>query len=187
METYAHSFFTWAIAKHGVKAGRAAGIAGAVGAALPDVPSIVGAVYYWNQRNSMGREELLDKIYFSGPFGGTGSALHSLVPVAGFLVLYGILRLGRVDRRRIILWFLIGWAGHTVADFLTHVNDTRPLFWPLSGWEWSSPVSYYDPRYYGIWFMVAEHVLIIITMLGLLLGRLRDRRLRRGKPSGPPA
>ena len=184
METYAHSFFTWALAKHGVKAGRPAGIAGAVGAALPDLPSFAAAAYYWNQRNSVGREELLDAIYFSGPFGGTGSALHSLVPVAGLLAVYGALRLGRIDRRRIILWFLIGWAGHAVADFLTHVNDTRPLFWPVSGWEWSSPVSYYDSRYYGIPFTITEHALIVVTVIGLLLRRRRNRKFRRGK-SGP--
>ncbi len=35
METYSHAFFTWALAKHGVKAGRAAGIAGS--AILPEV------------------------------------------------------------------------------------------------------------------------------------------------------
>ena len=35
--------------------------------------------------------------------------------------------------RRILLWFLLGWAGHAVADFLTHADDLRPLFWSISG------------------------------------------------------
>ena len=62
-----------ALAKHGVQACRGAGIAGAVGgAALLALPSFVAAVYFWDERNSMPREELLDSIYFLNPFGATG-------------------------------------------------------------------------------------------------------------------
>ena len=184
METYSHAFFTWALGKHGLKAGRAAGIAGAVGATLPDLPSFAGTAYYvgadylrdgWGAMHSEG---VLDAIYFSGPFGGTGSALHSVVPVAALLVLYRVLGLGRRDPRRILLWFLLGWFGHTIADFLTHVDDTRPLFWPLSGWEWSSPVSYYNSSYYGREFFFVSHGLMLLTIAWLLVKRLPARRKR---------
>ena len=77
--------------------------------------------------------------------------------VGTLLGLYWTLRLGRLDRRCILLWFLLGWAGHTVVDFLTHVDDTRPLLWPLLDWKWSSFVSYYKPLYHGREFMVVEH------------------------------
>ncbi len=182
METYSHSFLTWALAKHGLKAGRAAGIAGAVGAALPDLPSFAGTAYYvgtgyitegWA---SMHSEEILQKIYFTGPFGGTGSALHSAVPVIVLLGIYGATRLRRFDRRRVLLWFLIGWLGHTFADFLTHVDDTRPLFWPISGWEWSSPVSYYNSAYYGQEFFIVSHTLIFLVLVTLAVKRLHGRK-----------
>ncbi|HZY66915.1 MAG TPA: hypothetical protein VFE21_13690 [Rubrobacteraceae bacterium] len=182
METYSHSFFTWALAKHGVKAGRAAGIAGAVGAVFPDLPSIAGTVYYVGTAyitegwSSMHAEGVLDKIYFTGPFGGTGSALHSVVPVAVLLTIYWVARLGRMDRRRILLWFLIGWLGHTFADFLTHVDDTRPLFWPIFDWQWASPISYYNPNYYGREFFFISHALIALTIAALLLRRLTRRK-----------
>lgn len=186
METYSHAFFTWALAKHGVKAGRAAGMAGAVGASFPDLPSFAGTAYYVGTAYlvegwaAMDSEEILDAIYFTGPFGGTGSALHSAVPVAVLLVLYRLLGLGRRDRRKILLWFLLGWLGHTLADFLTHVDDVRPLFWPLSDWTWSSPVSYYDGAYYGREFFLVNHGLMLLTMICLLVARLRTR----GKTSG---
>lgn len=189
METYAHAFFTWAAAKHGVRSGRAAAISGAVGSVLPDVPAFLGAAYFTGTEyfregwDAMHSEEMLDAIYFTGPFGGTGSALHSLVLPAVFLGLYPLLRLGRLDARRILLWFLIGWACHTVADFLTHVDDTRPLFWPVSGWEWSSPVSYYNDDYYGREFFLLEHGAIAATMLLLLAKRIRGT-WRSGKPAG---
>lgn len=178
METYSHSFFTWALAKHGVKAGRAAGIAGAVGAAFPDLPSVAGTAYYvgaayltdgWSSMHGEGR---LEKIYFSGPFGGTGSVLHSAVPVVALLLLYWVLKLGRRDSRKILLWFLLGWFGHTIADFLTHVDDTRPLFWPLTDWQWSSPVSYYNSLYYGREFFAINHGLMLLIIVGLFIRRL---------------
>ncbi len=129
----------------------------------------------------MESEEVLDAIYFTGPFGTTGRVLHSAVPVVVLLVLYRVLGLGDRDRRRILLWFLLGWFGHTVADFLTHVDDTRPLFWPISSWEWSSPVSYYNPLYHGREFFAVSHGLMLLTMLWLFFKR---RRARGAGPAG---
>ena len=179
METYSHAFFTWAFAKHGVKTGRAAGIAGAVGATLPDMPSIAGTAYYIGMPflregwSSMDSEAVRDPIYVSGPFGATGVALHSAVPPLALLLLYVFLNLGSRDHRKILLWFLLGWLGHAVADFFSHVDGARPLFWPLSDWEWSSPVSYYDPLYYGNEFFAISHALILLTMTALLVRRMR--------------
>ena len=123
---------------------------------------------------------MLDSVFFKGPFGATGLALHSAVAPAALLAVYAAARFGRVglDPCRILLWFLVGWMGHTIADFLTHVDDTRPLFWPLSGWEWSSSVSYYDPRYHGREFVLVEHGGMLLISLWLLHGRLRGRRKR---------
>ena len=105
------------------------------------------------------------------------------MPVAALLVLYRVLGLGGRDRRRMLLWFLVGWLGHTIVDFLTHVDDTRPHFWPISGWEWSSPVSYYNPLYYGRQFFAASHGLMLLVAVWLLFERITGR----GKaPQGPP-
>ena len=90
METYAHSFFTWALAKHGIGAGRAAGIAGAVGAALPDAPAFAAVLCFWGDFGSIPREELLNSIYFTGPFGAAGTALHSIVVVGTFWGFIGL-------------------------------------------------------------------------------------------------
>ena len=119
---------------------------------------------------------MLDNIYFSGPFGATGSALHSAVPVVALLALYFALKLDRRDRRSILLWFLLGWFGHTIADFLTHVDDTRPLFWPISNWEWSSPVSYYDSAHYGTEFQIVNNSLMLFLILLLLVRRFARTR-----------
>lgn len=183
VHTDAHAFYTWFVAKHVAKSGRAAGIAGAVGAALPDAPSFAGTFYFLYANSRFWAEEDLEAIYFTGPFGFAGNFMHSAVPVGALLALYAVLRSSRFrnfDRRRILLWFLIGWAGHAVADFLTHVDDTRPLFWPLSDWRWSSFVSYYNPRYHGIEFALAEHG----GMLAIAITLLLRRRSRHKKSDG---
>ena len=184
METYSHSFFTWALAKHGVKAGRGAGIAGAAGGAFPDLPAVAGTFYFggisylWEGWPSVAAEA--EAIYFTGPFGATGSVLHSAVAVVALLLLYRVLGLRRWDRLRVVLWFLLGWIGHTVADFLTHANDTRPLFWPTTDWQWSSPVSYWEDAYYGQEFFLVSHGLMVLVMVSLLLRRIF---IARGTPT----
>ncbi len=132
MHTDAHAFYTWFLAKHGVKAGRAAGIAGAVGAALPDVPSLPGRLIIGFGTAPCGNEESLEAIYFSGPFDATGSALHSIVPVGTLLALYTAPRLGRFDRGGASCLGSCWGGGHTIAGFLRHVDATRPLFRPIS-------------------------------------------------------
>ncbi|SMC06777.1 LexA-binding, inner membrane-associated putative hydrolase [Rubrobacter radiotolerans DSM 5868] len=186
METYLHSFYTWALARHGARHGRAAGVAGALGALLPDVPAILGTVYYVGPAfladgwSAMDSEGVIEAIYFTAPFGAAGRALHSALPPLVLLALYALLRgARRLDGRRVGLWFLLGWLGHAGVDFLTHAENVRPLFWPLSGWTWSSPVSYYDPEHYGREFFRASHGLALLLMLALLgrrVIRLNDEK-----------
>ncbi|MGI8866635.1 MAG: metal-dependent hydrolase, partial [Rubrobacteraceae bacterium] len=95
--------------------------------------------------------------------------------VVVLLALYFALKIGLRDRRSILLWFLLGWFGHTIADFLTHVDDTRPLFWPLSNWEWSSPVSYYNSAYYWTEFQLVNNSLMLFLIVLLLALRIRRR------------
>jgi hypothetical protein len=192
VETYAHAFFTGIIARRGFKAGAGATAAATAGSMLPDMPSFAGVAYYvglpflwegWSAMHGPG-EAVEDAIYVTGPFGATGSALHSVVPALALLLLYRPLRVGRVDGRGVLLWFLIGWAGHAVADFLTHATDARPLLWPISDWTWQSPVSYWNPAYYGNQFFLIEHALILATLLYLVVHGLASRR--GGSSSRPP-
>lgn len=182
METYAHAFFTGVLARHRLKGESVATMAGVAGAVLPDLPAFAATGYFVGPKVlrdgwcAMDSDEVLDAIYFTGPFGGTGSALHSAVPPALLLILSGSRWFRRRDSRVALRWFSIGWLGHAVADFLTHVDDVRPLFWPFSGWTWSSPVSYYNPRYYGREFRLAEHGLMLLISLWRVRRKILDRK-----------
>ncbi len=67
---------------------------------------------------------------------------------------------GRYHRAGIILAiFSLAAISHSLGDFFLHANDSHAHFWPLSGWRFSSPVSYWDPQFYGQYFMIFEIVM----------------------------
>ncbi len=57
-----------------------------------------------------------------------------------------------------ILIFGVGYFLHILGDFFTHADDAYPQFWPFSEWRFNSPVSYYQPQYYGRIFSVFEAI-----------------------------
>lgn len=168
--THLHALLLYLGAGEARHQGRAAEITGLVGAAFPDLPAFAAVVYFWDEWDSMPREELLSAIYFTGPFGVMGTALHRRGRRPAGALLVASVRAPRPAAHTLVV--LLGWAGHTVVDFLTHVDDTRRLLWPLLGWKWSSFVSYYNLLYYGREFMVVEQASMLAIMVGLLVRRL---------------
>jgi hypothetical protein len=61
---------------------------------------------------------------------------------------------------------------HTAIDFLCHREDAHMSFWPVTRWKFMSPVSYYDPQHFGMWFSLFE------ATLGLLLAVLLYRQFK---------
>lgn len=187
MRTYSHVLLGYLLARRGVRVPRRASLASAAGAALPDIPAIVGAAVLavagrWSGMPSAGpdherlHEQVLDQLFFTGPVGTAGLALHSAVPVAGLLLVLALAR--GADGRRSVrlqapLWFLLGWAGHVFVDFLTHAEDSRPPLWPLSDWRWQSPVSYWNPDYFGVQFTLVEHAAVLLALTWISLPPLR--------------
>jgi len=76
-------------------------------------------------------------------------------------------------------WFATSCLLHTAIDIPLHHNDGPLVFFPLD-WQtrFYSPVSYWDPKYYGVQFAIAEHILILVLLIYLLTGWWRRRRER---------
>ncbi|MEQ9571409.1 MAG: hypothetical protein RLN95_04890, partial [Nitratireductor sp.] len=68
---------------------------------------------------------------------------------------------------------------HSLIDFLTHRADAHMHLWPLSDWRFRSPVSYWDPDYYGNWFGLFEAALGV-ALIVVLFRRYRALPLRAG-------
>jgi hypothetical protein len=54
------------------------------------------------------------------------------------------------------IFFFSSTVLHVFIDFLVHATDAYPHFAPFSMWKFYSPISYYDPNYYGNIFSILE-------------------------------
>ena len=126
------------------------------------------------------REEVCARRSFSDP----DAALHSALPV-GVLMLTVLLRRGSRERNPYEppLAFLMGWAGHVLADALTHAGDARPILWPISGWRFRSPVSYWERSHHARAFSRVEHGTLLLLAAWTISRRVLAPR-RRDPPIG---
>ncbi|MCA0270470.1 MAG: cobalamin biosynthesis protein CobQ [Proteobacteria bacterium] len=147
-------------------------VAALAGGLAPDLPMFVMVV--WSTRLAgVPEHEVFSTLFFSESWQTVFAVDH------GFLVWGALLGLA-IWRRDLILRAFAG-AGllHAAVDFLTHNDDARRQFWPVSDWVFRSPVSYWDARFYGDIFGVFEVTLVVAltAVLCLRLGRWRERVL----------
>ena len=190
MNTPSHFIIQAAVAKRAANPGLVRG-AFLWGAVAPDIPlyllSVFGGLYFrWtgmSLREAAGH--MFDTLFFEDPFWiAAHNLLHSPTMLA--LLLGGGWLFKRFTGRGWgwAKWFLIGCAAHTLLDIPVHHNDGPLLFFPLE-WQtrFSSPVSYWDPDYYGgvfAWFELA----LDVALLTYLVTPWFKRRLKgRSSPS----
>jgi hypothetical protein len=124
------------------------------GALVPDLPMVV---FYLVERIVLGTSDrvIWSTRYFDPGWQGFIDTFNSL-PFIG---------LGAVIawRARASAWlaFLVSMAVHCVTDLFVHREDAHAHFFPFSTWRFVSPVSYWDPRYYGSLVAPLELLLLI--------------------------
>lgn len=160
-----------------------------IGSVAPDIPlyllTLGGFIYYqrilgWSERATF--RYMFDTLFFNDPFWiATHNALHAPTTLVILLAALWPFRQRLDSPFRWWFWFVAGCMLHTALDIPTHVDDGPLLFFPF---EWttrySSPVSYWDDRYFGREFAMFELTLDSI-LLGYLFGPPIWRRLTRRK------
>ena len=115
---------------------------------------------------SVGMQRLWDEIYFSTPFYQFFSLTHSFV-------LWGLLLLtSYILKKKWLRIFSLSGLLHVAFDFPLHAEDPYMHFYPLSTWKFSSPVSYWDPNYYG-WIIGPIDLLLTILLCIYLYKRYK--------------
>jgi len=134
--------------------------AGLLGGLLPDVPMF--GMFAAAKLAGSDAHEIFEKIYFSAGWQVANGIGHSLL-LWPLLLGLGLALHARSPRARSMLLVAFAAAGltHAIVDFLCHREDAHMQFWPLSTWRFMSPVSYYDPAYFGHIFMIVEMVTAI--------------------------
>ncbi|NJL33051.1 MAG: metal-dependent hydrolase [Chloroflexaceae bacterium] len=118
-----------------------------------------------------------DTLYFTNPIWIIGyNGLHAPLMILALAAIgYYAMRNGRIWGNPLI-WFAVGCSVHSIGDIFTHHFDGPLLLFPFN-WNlrFMSPISYWDPRYYGDQFAIFEFGLNIAMILYLLAGWLRRK------------
>jgi len=120
-------------------------------------------VFYGYQRVYLGRSEysIWSSVYFQQQWQYVFDVFHSipLIAAAAFV--------SWCARRSLWLVFFLSMLLHALGDLPLHHDDAHAHFLPFLNWRFVSPVSYWDPQYYGRYFAVAEIALVFIGALML--------------------
>lgn len=140
------------------------------GALVPDLPMLV---MYVVERGLLGSSEALiwQDRYFAPGWQLFVDLFNSLPLIALGWVL------ARWRGSRILQLFFLSMGLHAGTDLLVHHDDAHRHFLPFSQWRFASPLSYWDPRYFGRYFLGAELLLVVLGS-GHLVRRGQERAVR---------
>ncbi len=141
-----------------------------LGAIAPDLLMVV--FWLWSRfGEGLGERAIWSEAYFRPAWQQTFDLAHSLPLAAAGAVL------AAAARRPAVASGLASVALHDLGDMPLHREDGHRHFFPLSDWRYISPVSYWDPAYYGAAAAGAE-VALLLGGSWMLWRRFDQRRAR---------
>lgn len=111
-------------------------------------------------------------------------SVHSLAVWSLFFFL--CLIIFRKDIFRQVYPFLFGWGLHIAFDAFTHVSDGYALFFPLSGYRFPAPLSYWEKQFYAEEYFWISHFLMTGLFLLWIGARLKRFLYKEGLNGQPP-
>jgi len=130
------------------------------GGLVPDIPTYA---FFFVHTILLGTSQQLmwDVLYFD-------SAWSPLITLSHSLLLWPLLLLvATITKQRLLQWFSLSALLHASLDFFVHHDDAYRHFWPLTDWRFFSPLSYYDPLYYGSWVNSVDSIIVIALLAWL--------------------
>ena len=177
MRTFSHAIVTTAIGRK-TQLERGSLFAFVLGSVLPDLPVGVLTVLALLENPDMeAAMVIMDRAFYSSPLWiALHNTPHSFVAMGILSLLVYPFRQRRWGRW--LLWYAAGATLHIIIDIVTHAGDGPMFLYPLSDYRFDSPVSYWDPAYYGRAFTAFEYALdaLLLLYIGLTYWRGRERR-----------
>ncbi len=162
-----------------------------LGSVLPDVPFIVltlsGEIYYrWFATlptSGSIMEYLHFTLFYTDPVWIIGhNFFHSLM-INTSLLIFGYYSFRARKRWGLfVFWLAVSMQFHTLIDIFTHHTDGPLFLFPLNwSYRFASPISYWEPAYYGRIFMRFEYLLdaLILAYLGWQWWHRRQQEARK--------
>ncbi len=129
-----------------------------LGAVFPDIFNFMFFTYE-HLIMKVPNDVLWEDMYFHSWWNGVFNLAHS------FLLLPLLLLVACMRDARFATYFFGSALLHAFMDFFVHHKDAYMPFWPLTRWKFESPISYWDPLYYGTIFGPLEMLLSFIASL----------------------
>lgn len=158
MITPSHIIYSWAAAKYSEGSPNKLRVVAIItGGFLPDVPTYLFFIVHTFILGTT-QSTMWDTLYFD-------SAWTPFITLSHSLILWPLLLLfAKMFKQRVLFWVSASSLVHSALDFLVHHDDAYRHFWPLSDWKFLSPVSYYDPNYFGTLFGLVDFVVVILLL-----------------------
>lgn len=177
MQTYSHFLLTLTLSKPlgkwldgttTVPAFRKFGFV--FGSILPDTPLILTTIVCMlvdSVSDADATTHLFKEWYFENPWvKAEHNIFHS--PITLGLMLFASFCAWKrgVERVSWAYWCLLGCCLHTTCDIPVHHDDGPLILFPINwNYRFESPISYYDPDFYGREFATVEHVADLIMIV----------------------
>jgi len=140
------------------------------GALIPDAPMLL--FYLWEKLHGISEHVIWGDLYYHPAWQGLFNSFHSfpLLTLACFAAW----------RAKLSVWsiFFASMFCHSLFDFPVHHSDAHQHFFPFSDYRFISPISYWNPDYYGAWIGGLE-VLVMLTGSVYLLRNSQNIALKR--------
>lgn len=161
MITPSHMIYSWVFAKAtDQRPNKLRTVALVAGGLVPDIPTYAFFCVHTFLIGSA-QTDMWSIYYFD-------SAWSPFITLSHSLLLWPVLLLfATITKRTLLKFFSASALFHITLDFFVHHDDAYRHFWPLSDWQFSSPLSYYDPLYYGNLVSSFDSILIISLLLWL--------------------
>jgi len=140
------------------------------GALLPDAPMLL--FYLWEKMNGVAERVIWRDDYFQPAWQALFDTFHSFP-----LLALACVAAWRARMSALALFFASMFC-HSLFDFPFHHGDAHHHFFPLSDFLFTSPISYWDPAYYGQWVGGLE-LIVVVAGGGWLLRTASSAALRR--------
>jgi hypothetical protein len=132
------------------------------GSILPDLPMFLFFFYYTFL--GVAQETIWGELFFRQDWQALFNMFNSL-PLFLVVVLTAI-----IIKNKSVFVFGIAAIMHFVGDMFLHQEDGHAHFFPLSEYKFHSPVSYWNPEYFGGIFSIFETLLILALSVPLWKG-----------------
>lgn len=127
------------------------------GALLPDLAIIV--FYAWQLLQGTPEGQIWSVEYYRPLWQAWIDSFNS-IPLIGLAML-----ICWQTRSYLLLLFFSSMLLHVFGDLPVHHDDAHRSFFPFSDWRFASPVSYWDPAFYGRWFSLFEIAAVLAASL----------------------